>query len=482
LATLVAGAVAETLTAIAPTNTPTPTETEIPTETASPTETRRPHTPTPTETPDLLATEQAIQTTIDAAVEATLTAVGGGIVVVEPATPTSTTIAISATLTMTATGAISDVSPTPTEITLVITTPTPTETLTATIPLTATATMSVTPEISGSTTPTTSTPALVTPEQLTFVVAGLSKAERTASSEVAFRPDGKLLAIATTLGVWLYPLENPGDAHWIATDQPVLTLSWSPDGTWLATGAGDFYGQGRGDHTVQVWDVATGELRYRLEGHTSDILSVRWSPDGTQIASAGADNSVRLWEAASGALLHTFADLPGPVWGISWSPNSQQLAAVTGAAEGTAHYWLIWQLANRGEPTVQEKGKVAWWTIDWSPDGKQLATGANDQRVQVWRTRDGDLQFKLSGHAAPIWSVAWSPDGRLLASAAGDLSDKQSGGNEVRLWQVGDEHAVQTFADLPAAVVSVSWSRQGGQLAAVSPDGTVYVWRLAATP
>jgi WD40 repeat protein len=50
-----------------------------------------------------------------------------------------------------------------------------------------------------------------------------------------------------------------------------------------------------------VWDVATGTEMVELEGHISDVYSVSWSPDGTRIASGSGDNTVRVWDAISDA-------------------------------------------------------------------------------------------------------------------------------------------------------------------------------------
>ena len=44
---------------------------------------------------------------------------------------------------------------------------------------------------------------------------------------------------------------------------------------------------------ASVWDLASGEVKTTLEGHTSAVYSVAISPDGTTIVSGSADNTVR---------------------------------------------------------------------------------------------------------------------------------------------------------------------------------------------
>ena len=72
----------------------------------------------------------------------------------------------------------------------------------------------------------------------------------------------------------------------------VNSVAFSPDGTTLASGAG------RPDNTVRLWDVATGQHKATLTGHTNSILSVAFSPDGTTLASGGGDGTALLWNLA----------------------------------------------------------------------------------------------------------------------------------------------------------------------------------------
>ena len=59
------------------------------------------------------------------------------------------------------------------------------------------------------------------------------------------------------------------------------------------------------DHTVRVWDAATGSLRQTLEGHTRVVDLVAFSHDSKLLASASRDHTVRVWDAAIGSCHQT---------------------------------------------------------------------------------------------------------------------------------------------------------------------------------
>ncbi len=118
---------------------------------------------------------------------------------------------------------------------------------------------------------------------------------------VAFSPDGKQLASASddhTIRLWdaaTGASQRSLEGH----SEEVTAVAFSPDGKQLASAS--YY------HTVRLWDAATGaSQRTTLEDHSEEVTAVAFSPSGTQLASASFDHTVRLWDAASGRPLQTF--------------------------------------------------------------------------------------------------------------------------------------------------------------------------------
>ena len=129
-------------------------------------------------------------------------------------------------------------------------------------------------------------PVGISPANAAAVVqrARLGKGEVT---DIAWTPDGNRLAVASSVGVFLYDASTLEEVRYIPTDAPVRSIAFAPDGQTLASGSRD--------GTVRLWRVADGTLLRTLEGHTAWVRSVAFAPDGQTLASGSEDGTVRLW-------------------------------------------------------------------------------------------------------------------------------------------------------------------------------------------
>jgi len=159
----------------------------------------------------------------------------------------------------------------------------------------------------------------------------------------------------------------------------VSALAWSPDGTRIASASND--------ETVQVWD-ARSAMRVFLFSHTSTVNAVAWSPDGTRIASAsgnfffGGEHSVQVWDAATGVHTLTYIGHAAPVSTVAWSPDSKRIASASAGVDKTVQIWD----ATSGTSVFNYRGHTLGVNaVAWSPDGKLIASASNDGTVRVWQ-------------------------------------------------------------------------------------------------
>ncbi|HYT33592.1 MAG TPA: hypothetical protein VEL69_01035 [Ktedonobacteraceae bacterium] len=118
---------------------------------------------------------------------------------------------------------------------------------------------------------------------------------------IAWSPNGEYIASAgedCIVCVWRAGAGGGTRFRYTNHSEWIYAVAWSPDGKRILLGLGD--------HTAQIWDVASGRKLLTYRGHADRVYSVSWSPDGSRIASGGSDRTVQVWETATGKLMFTY--------------------------------------------------------------------------------------------------------------------------------------------------------------------------------
>ena len=316
--------------------------------------------------------------------------------------------------------------------------------------------------------------------------------------EIAYSPDGNLLAIASSIGIWLYDVET-GEELDLLMDHSVSTNSvcFSRNRVLIRdnknevncvrgyySGYHRILASGDSNGEVHLWDVETGTKIKTLADHNTPVLSVCFSPDGKTIASGSAGwtgidgqiGVVNLWDVEKGTLQKTLrASTPfsgDSVNSVRFSPDGKTIAS------GRGRWYDFDNEEWQGGPVELwdvESGKLIKTlytytssvnSMSFNDDGL-LAVGCGDGIVYLWNVKTRELIKRLEGHwYDAITSVIFIDENRLLAA---------SSDGTVRLWDVETEKHI-AFTGHRTTVTSVSFNDKNYNFATSSEDGTIGFW------
>jgi WD40 repeat protein len=190
-------------------------------------------------------------------------------------------------------------------------------------------------------------------------------------AQLAWLPDGKSLAVATSGGVSVRdPLTGTEERAFPSRDA-MLNMAFSPKGKWLLTG--------NQDCSVHVWNTDSNTEAH-MRGYAAKVRQLVWHRGGRWLA-AGGGPTVSVWDCSG----------PGPMGRT---------------------------------PTLLEFHTDLVTALHYQPQGDWLASGSRDGGVAIWSPTQRNQLITAGKISSGVTQVAWSPDGRFLA-ATGEAGEVQ---------------------------------------------------------
>jgi len=256
--------------------------------------------------------------------------------------------------------------------------------------------------------------------------------------------------------------------------QTISSLDFSKDTKRIAV---------TGFHETLVYDTETWKLQQRLIGLSPRIESLSYSPDGKWLAVAageqGVSGELQIWNNETNQLERSLPLGSDTLFGVNWSPNSTLISF--GMSDNTVRAVTL-----DGEQKLYQRAHEDWPRATvFTPDGKHLISASRDMtvkliEVETERFIDNITSITPGALRGGVQALARHPqrDEILVGGADGTPKIYRVFRQTARV--IGDDaNLIRQLESLPGRIFSVAISPDGRFLAAVSTldnQSTIKVW------
>ncbi|KAJ8309898.1 hypothetical protein KUTeg_011763 [Tegillarca granosa] len=226
------------------------------------------------------------------------------------------------------------------------------------------------------------------------------------------------------------------DAPELVDDYYLNLLDWSVN-NHLAVALGG---------AVYLWNASSVQMT---------ISGVSWIKEGNIIAIGTNSGNIQLWDAGQQKLVRTMTGHAARVASMSWNTYILSSGSRTGVIRHDDVRVADHAVAHLNNHSQEVCG------LSWSPDGKLLASGGNDNVLNIWDTSLGDDSTPLhtfTHHQAAVKALAWCPWQPQLLASGGGTADRN-----IRIWNSATGTCLSA-TDTNSQVCSILWSKEYKEL------------------
>ncbi|KAG4301929.1 hypothetical protein PCK1_001905 [Pneumocystis canis] len=201
------------------------------------------------------------------------------------------------------------------------------------------------------------------------------------------------------------------------------------------------------ERSVYIWDADNGDVSCLMQAKQSTYVSgIKWSADGCYLSIGLGSGDIQIWDTETGVRLRTMYGHEARVGVLAWDKHLLS----SGCRDGS-----IW---NHDVRIADHK--VSEWRghgsevcgLEWRADGSQLASGGNDNLVNIWDARSSVPKFTKTNHIAAVKALSWCPWQLNILCTGGGSQDRI-----LHFWNATTGARTHSI-DTGSQVTSVRWS------------------------
>ncbi|KMQ92753.1 cell division cycle protein 20-like protein [Lasius niger] len=230
------------------------------------------------------------------------------------------------------------------------------------------------------------------------------------------------------------------DAPEIIDDYYLNLVDWSNNNI-LAVALGS---------NVYLWNAGTGTIEQLFELENDYVCSVAWIQEGPYLAVGTTVGNTELWDCSHMRRMRIMNGHASRVGSLAW--NSHILSS--GCRSGKIVHHDVRQRDHLISTISAHAQEVCG--LKWSPDGQHLASGGNDNMLQIWPSITGrnpsQFIYSFNQHQAAVKALAWCPWQNNILASGGGTADRT-----IRFWNVNTGACLNTI-DTKSQVCALLWS------------------------
>lgn len=307
--------------------------------------------------------------------------------------------------------------------------------------------------------------------------------------DLAFSPDGKYFAVASSIGIWLYDTSTYDETTLLEVEnRDIGTIVFSSDGKLLATGSNN--------GIIELWSVYDKRKIAKFNGSEGEWNSLAFSPDGQILASGQRidnyqrrenrqDNIIKLWSISNKREIAMLKGHTNAVDTLVFSPDGRLLAS--GSRDATIKLWSVpdkREISTLGEAIYEEDyegaasppQRIGVYSIKFSPDGKLLASANSEESVDIWSiSEERGISYFNVGFGAramgTLWAIAFSSNMEMVASGHWD--------GTIKLWSISEKREIASVKGHGDGLSLLAFSPDGQTLVTGTDKGTIKFWSIS---